>query len=547
MKTTSTLRAFILSGCLFYSGGAAVLAETTFTVKADEVIGPNTRFWQAAGHDYLFHLVHQPMGQLLLDEAEKHQSLRYFRTHFTFDKTRRDRDLPGITVGGDVAEIRRDGSVVYDFSRVNNTFHEYVKRGMKPIIEFGFFPEGYARDFGPAREDDRGGDHEREAVPRDWGQWEALQRAFMLNLEKEFGKAELKTWYFEVWNEPDQWPAEHVDVFLRMYDLFAAVVKSFDSEYKVGGPGAYTPVFLDKFLRHVQHGTNFVTGEKGSPLDFVSYHLYGISGTWVQSEASIYPRVSYFNRHLRWIERILGEYPKGEEAEFHLNEWGLASRFRRGVDRFPELEYRNNHVSPLFLVKLVDQLYALADEGVIKTDLLLYWGFSWEAERERMFWGNRELLTGGGVKKPILSGFEMLGRLRDDRLSVKGPPSGGRIGILPTREGDRIAILLYNYEESDDALDRIDSVEVVIEGLRKVDTLAWTAKVLDEKRNNSYARWLSAGRPEAKSVGPDQAAEWGRIEVVEKGEVSVSKRSARITIPMKRHSMALLEIVLESN
>jgi hypothetical protein len=38
--------------------------------------------------------------------------------------------------------LHADGTADYDFSRVNRTFREYVSRGMKPVVEFDFFPDG---------------------------------------------------------------------------------------------------------------------------------------------------------------------------------------------------------------------------------------------------------------------------------------------------------------------------------------------------------------------------------------------------------------------
>ena len=42
----------------------------------------------------------------------------------------------------------------------------------------------------------------------------------------EFGEEELRTWYFEVWNEPDGMLFKNMPVFLETYDIFAHIVKS---------------------------------------------------------------------------------------------------------------------------------------------------------------------------------------------------------------------------------------------------------------------------------------------------------------------------------
>ncbi len=39
--------------------------------------------------------------------------------------------------------------------------------------------------------------------PADYGEWEALIRALTQHLVERYGLAEVRTWFFEVWNEPN--------------------------------------------------------------------------------------------------------------------------------------------------------------------------------------------------------------------------------------------------------------------------------------------------------------------------------------------------------
>ena len=43
---------------------------------------------------------------------------------------------------------------------------------------------------------------------------------------------------FEVWNEPDGWPNDQLEIFTKC-DVFVDAVKSVDSELRVGGPACY--------------------------------------------------------------------------------------------------------------------------------------------------------------------------------------------------------------------------------------------------------------------------------------------------------------------
>ena len=39
--------------------------------------------------------------------------------------------------------------------------------------------------------------------PKDFKKWGDFIRAFVTHLRERYGDAEVRTWYFEVWNEPN--------------------------------------------------------------------------------------------------------------------------------------------------------------------------------------------------------------------------------------------------------------------------------------------------------------------------------------------------------
>jgi xylan 1,4-beta-xylosidase len=506
-----------------------------FEVNAQEITGKNTGFWKAAS-PHPFPAATTEAGLALLDRAEKYKSITYLRSHNTFDKA-----------GGNVVLRNSDGSYRYDFAVVNKTFHEYVKRGIKPVVEFDFIPEGWAKSL-------RTGQNDESAIskgePMDWKEWEDLLRAFMQNLADTFGKDEVRTWYYEVWNEPDTWPVEHLSVFFRLYDTFAQVVKGVGGDFKVGGPACFNLYFMEYFLQHVVNGTNYVTGGKGSPLDFVSHHIYGLSGAWLQSPPEIVPQVSRFTVELLWIERMLRRFDLKGKVEFLLNEWGLCSNYDRTVDKYPQLVYRNNEFSPLFMVKLVDCLYALADNYGMKTSMMAYWGFCGEAARNVMFAGNRDLTTGGNIPKPIMTGFEMLSMLGENRLKTKNAvmgerfAQGERYGIIPTKDEGRIVFIVYNFNETDDDLGRIDHVKVALSNLPPGTVFKWNEILLDDKHNNSYSLWVANGCPaDSSSLSLDFMKKVNGIGITGTGTVVCDEKGiVTMTIPLKRHSMKLFEL-----
>ena len=62
----------------------------------------------------------------------------YLRNHYTLTRYTRE----GLEVGILVYSEDKNGNPVYDFSRVNRIYGEFVKRGLKPVVECDYMPMG---------------------------------------------------------------------------------------------------------------------------------------------------------------------------------------------------------------------------------------------------------------------------------------------------------------------------------------------------------------------------------------------------------------------
>ena len=474
-----------------------ICQENRFEVKTNIVVGKNTEFWKAAGSDHLFYHSLRPAGQYLLKRMGATNSHHYLRSHHTFNQ-----DLKhGVIRGQNVYSEDHKGNPIYDFSNLNKVYRAYIENGIKPIVEYDYLPEALSLD---ESDSSRGNDEGMTMIntgPNDWRKWSNLMKATTQNFIDEFGIDEVRSWYFEVWNEPDGWPEEEWHVFYKMYDVFVDAVTSVDSKLRVGGPACYHEYFLKPFLNHVANGTNYVTGKKGTQIDFISYHIYGLSGKWLNNEPHIQPQVQRFSQAILWIKRLLKAYPSLKGTPFHLNEWGLSSNYFRTVADYPDLEYRNSISSPLFLFKLVDALYQIEDNYNFPTSMLLYWGFSWEADENEFFTGKRELLTEGNTPKPIQTGFEMLAQLQPQRLEVVKDKKGSRFGLIATRSEEKIVLLVYNYQESDgEKVVGNDRINIQLSGLKNKLEYKVESIILDSKNNNTYQAWLSMGSPKSSEL-----------------------------------------------
>ena len=98
--------------------------------------------------------------------------------------------------------------------------------------------------------------------------------------EQYIAFAQVGTWEWEVWNEPDI-PYFHgsTEEYIKLYDITTGAVRQVLPRAIVGGPGATSGgenrQFLQVFLTHCAEGINADNGRKGAPLDFISYHPKG--------------------------------------------------------------------------------------------------------------------------------------------------------------------------------------------------------------------------------------------------------------------------------
>lgn len=173
-------------------------------------------------------------------------------------------DLFTPDTGGTVwADINRS----IDFSATFDALEALTSRGITPFVVLGFFPPAVSAT--PIQ------------PPAHWNDWQTLVRTFFTDLaaDSRFGAEQIKNWWFEVWNEPNEgrfWSSSQAD-YLALYRATSDAVVSTGLTVRLGGPAiAYKPEidpeagapWLERFLR-------FVAADPALRCDFISFHRKG--------------------------------------------------------------------------------------------------------------------------------------------------------------------------------------------------------------------------------------------------------------------------------
>ena len=68
-------------------------------------------------------------------------------------------------------------------------------------------------------------------------------------LEARYGAAEVRSWYFEIWNEPNcGFLNSTMDGYYGLYQHTVSAIKSVDSNLRVGGPATCQTGYIAEFL-----------------------------------------------------------------------------------------------------------------------------------------------------------------------------------------------------------------------------------------------------------------------------------------------------------
>ena len=119
----------------------------------------------------------------------------------------------------------------FNFSRLDSILDFLVEHDMKPHMELGFKPKRIHKNVESAL---LYLDYETKYIePKQWGR---LMEAFILHLNKRYGRKEVNTWRFELWF--DEWENDRDAAIEKYFDLFDVTyekVRKHSESISIGG------------------------------------------------------------------------------------------------------------------------------------------------------------------------------------------------------------------------------------------------------------------------------------------------------------------------
>ena len=530
-------------------------------VDFDQSDGPLPPVWNYFGYDEP-NYSYAANGKKLLGELAALSPVPvYIRTHNLLTTGDGSSSLKWGSTG--VYTEDASGKPVYSWVILDRIFDTFHAAGVKPLVEIGFMPEALSTHPEPYRHNFPEGPVDRLFTgwaypPKDYQKWSELVFQFVHHLRERYGDAEVKTWLWEVWNEPDipYWKGTPEE-FLKLYDFSVDAILRALPEASIGGPDSTGPgspksvEFLRLFLDHCAHQKNYVSGKVGSRLDFISVHPKG-SPTWQGDHVQM-----GMARQLAAIEQgfqIVASFPEFRRTPIILGESDPEGCAACSARNHPQNAYRNGPLFASYTAEVLNAIFALARREQINFLGMVTWSF--EFEGQPYFEGFRELAS-NGLDKPVLNAFRMFGMLGNERVRVSSsgaiPPEEitltgvrGRpdVNALATRKEREVEILIWNYHD-DDSPAPDAQIGAVIRGLPKEAHSGLVEHYrVDSSHSNAFALWKKMGSPQSPSLEQfEQLQDAGQLQLLgSPAWIAIEQGSAHLQFALPRQALSLVRI-----
>lgn len=382
-----------------------------------------------------------------------------------------------------VYKVDGQGKEHYNFQYIDALYDYLLSIDIKPFVELGFMPSALAS-----------GDKTifwwrgNVTPPHSYEKWENLIRKLTEHWTERYGEEEVKTWYFEVWNEPnlgDFWAGSQEEYF-KLYKYAAKAIKSVNQQYKVGGPATAGGDWIPEMIAFCE--------ENKVPLDFVSSHSYGVRQGYLDE----YGQTGTVLANDEWavtydVLKNRKEISESSmpELELHYTEWSASYTPSDPIhDSYHEAAY------------ILQKLKQVGDS----VQSMSYWTFTDIFEeagpRFEAFHGGFGLMNTQGIKKPAYFSYQFLNQLGETELK-----NSDAMSFATQDDKGNVQVLLWDFTHTlpegmnnqqyyiqDLPAKNKGSVEINIEGLQKGRYTLRVSQV-GYKQNDAYTAYIAMGAP----------------------------------------------------
>jgi xylan 1,4-beta-xylosidase len=377
--------------------------------KADK---PWDRFYDlSVGADYPGTTIRDD-AQAQLKIAVDELGFRYIRFHAIFHDA--------------LGTVRQDeqGRISYDWTRIDKLYDGFLAMGIKPFVELGFTPKALATSENKIFYWEGNTSHPKLDL------WKDLIAAFIRHIQQRYGEAETRTWFYEVWNEPNLdgfWEKADQQAYFELYAATANTIKAIDPALPVGGPSTAGAAWVPEFLAYAV--------KNKIAVDFVTTHTYGVDGGFLDEEGKddnkLSPSPDAVLFDVRKVRKEI-EASKFPGLPLHFTEWSTSYNPRDPV--------HDSYISAAYILGKLK-----GSQGLLQG--MSYWTYSDLFEEAgptpSSFHGGFGLMNREGIRKPSYFAYKYLKALDGKEIVTADSQT------FATTNDQGVSTLIWDYQYPD--------------------------------------------------------------------------------------------------
>jgi len=469
----------------------------------------------SVGSDYPGTLIREDsLAQLKLVRDEL--GFRYIRFHAIFHD-----------VLGTYREVK--GQPIYDWTRIDTLYDRLLGLGIKPFVELGFTPDALKTS------DQTIFYWKGNTSHPDPEKWTKLVDAFVRHVVDRYGQDQVRSWFFEVWNEPNLegfWEGADQAAYFDLYARTARALEAIDPELRVGGPATAGAAWVPEFLAYA--------AQQHLPVDFVATHAYGVDGGFLdangQSDTKLSASPDAIIGDVRRVRQQIEASPT-PGLPLYFTEWSTSYTPRDPV-------HDSYHSAAYILTKLKES------DGLVQG--MSYWTFSDLFEEPgpptMPFQGGFGLLNPQGIRKPAYFAYKYLNGLGDLEIDTHDPQS------IAALAGGVVQVLVWQYAAPDQSVSnrpyftrvhpaaKLPPFEIALTGMTPGSYEARIYRTGFE-RNDAYTAYLKLGSPAQLTPAQIDALQALTLDEAELQVVQIgTDGAARLSIVMREYDVVRVDL-----
>ncbi|MBI2946639.1 MAG: beta-xylosidase [Verrucomicrobia bacterium] len=540
------------------AASAADSFPVAIRVDAAKPKGELKPIWRFFGADEPNYAYMKDGKKLLAELGELSPKRVYFRTHNLLCSGDGTAGFKWGSTGAYSEDAQ--GKPIYTWTILDRIFDTYLERGVRPYVQIGFMPKEFSTRPEPYQHNWKPGDNYNRIYtgwtypPKDYQKWAELAFQWTKHCIEKYGRAEVESWYWEVWNEANigYWRGTPEE-FRKLHDYAIDAVRRALPTAKVGGPdtAGHGGRFTRDFLEHCLRGTNYATGKIGTPIDFVSFHAKG-APTFTNGHVRM-----GIAAQLRTIDegfRMITSFPELKSKPIVIGESDPDGCAACSAQVYPQNGYRNGTLYASYTAASFARKHDLAARHGVNLEGALTWAF--EFEDQPYFAGFRSLAS-NGLDKPVLNVFRMFAKMSGRRVEAesdggvtldeiirRGVRDKSDVSALASLERNQLSVFLWHYHD-DDLAGPEAQVELALNNLPLANGEATLRHFrIDEEHSNAFTAWKRMGSPPQPSR--DQYAQLekaGQLAALNTADpIRVENGKATVLIKLPRQAVSLLQI-----